>query len=93
MDKVLVLLVGPQGAGKTTWCEQNLPGFLRISQDDQGPREHLRLFEEAVARSEPRLVIDRTSHIDTQAWSPLVYNFRHYFGLGQRLGRARRAEY
>jgi flavin reductase (DIM6/NTAB) family NADH-FMN oxidoreductase RutF len=40
-----------------------------------------------------RLVIDGTSHIDTQAWSPLVYNFRHYFGLGPRLGKARRAEY
>jgi hypothetical protein len=40
-----------------------------------------------------RLVIDGTSHIDTQAWSPLVYNVRHYFGLGPRLGKARRAEY
>ena len=40
-----------------------------------------------------RLVIDGTSYVDTQAWSPLVYNFRHYFGLGARLGKARRAEY
>ena len=40
-----------------------------------------------------RLVIDGTSHVDTRAWSPLIYNFRHYFGLGPRLGKARRAEY
>src|SRR4051794_39596113 len=61
MDKLLVLLMGPQGSGKSTWCQQHLPGFFRISQDDQGPREHLRVFEEAVVRGEPLLVIDRTN--------------------------------
>lgn len=40
-----------------------------------------------------RIVIDGTSHIDTGAWSPLIYNFRHYFGLGRRLGKTFRAEY
>lgn len=42
---------------------------------------------------DPAIVIDGTSHIDTAAWSPLIYNFRHYFGLGPRLGKASRAEY
>jgi len=51
------------------------------------------IAEAATLRADRRLVIDGTSHIDTQAWSPLVYNFRHYFGLGPRLGKARRAEY
>jgi len=40
----------------------------------------------------PRVVVDGTSHIDTEAWSPLIYNFRHYFGLGERLGKTFRAE-
>jgi len=31
-------------------------------------------------------------HIDPNRWSPLIYNFRHYFGLGERLGRTFRAE-
>lgn len=31
-------------------------------------------------------------HIDTVAWSPLIYNFRHYFGLGEDLGKTFRAE-
>jgi len=31
-------------------------------------------------------------HINPQVWSPLIYNFRHYFGLGQELGKSFRAE-
>ncbi|MDU4696791.1 MAG: flavin reductase family protein [Paenibacillus sp.] len=31
-------------------------------------------------------------HIDPRQWSPLIYNFRHYFGLGEPLGRTFRAE-
>jgi hypothetical protein len=38
------------------------------------------------------VVIPGTSYVDTRVWSPLVYNFRHYFGLGPQLGRSFRAE-
>lgn len=38
-----------------------------------------------------RIALDRT-HIDPTAWNPLIYSFRHYFGLGQRLGKTFRAE-
>lgn len=31
-------------------------------------------------------------HINPDVWSPLIYNFRHYFGLGARLGKTFRAE-
>jgi flavin reductase (DIM6/NTAB) family NADH-FMN oxidoreductase RutF len=31
-------------------------------------------------------------YIDPQKWQPLVYNFRHYFGLGEELGSTFRAE-
>ncbi len=37
------------------------------------------------------IVLD-DSHIAPEAWSPLIYNFRHYFGLGPDLGRTFRAE-
>lgn len=37
------------------------------------------------------LVID-DRHIDPLRWSPLIYNFRHYFGLGEPLGKTFRAE-
>lgn len=39
------------------------------------------------------LVIPNTEHVDTSRWRPLFYVFRHYFGLGGRLGRNFRAEY
>jgi hypothetical protein len=33
-----------------------------------------------------------TQHIDPVAWSPLIYNFRHYFGLGPELGHSFRSQ-
>ncbi|GAA2296061.1 flavin reductase [Streptomyces kunmingensis] len=38
------------------------------------------------------IVVPGTDHIDPVAWSPLVYNFRHYFGLGPELGHTYRSE-
>ncbi|MGQ3479488.1 flavin reductase family protein [Paenibacillus sp. TY11] len=32
------------------------------------------------------------NHIDPAKWSPLIYNFRHYFGLGEQLGKTFRSE-
>ncbi|WP_329133040.1 flavin reductase family protein [Streptomyces sp. NBC_00670] len=34
----------------------------------------------------PGIVVPGTQHIDPTAWSPLLYNFRHYYGLGPELG-------
>jgi flavin reductase (DIM6/NTAB) family NADH-FMN oxidoreductase RutF len=34
----------------------------------------------------------RDNHVDPGRWQPLVYNFRHYFGLGQELGKTFRSE-
>lgn len=39
------------------------------------------------------VVVPGTQHIDSAAWSPLIYNFRHYFGLGSpELGHGFRSE-
>ena len=37
-------------------------------------------------------IIYSPNHIDPQKWRPLIYNFRHYFGLGQEVGKSFRAE-
>lgn len=37
------------------------------------------------------LVLDE-NHVDPRNWQPLIYNFRHYFGLGSELGKTFRAE-
>lgn len=36
---------------------------------------------------------DARTRIDVEAWSPLFYLFRHYFGKGRWLGRSFRAKY
>ena len=41
----------------------------------------------------PEILIPDRSRIDVDAWSPLFYVFRHYFGKGDRLGRSFRARY
>ncbi|WP_326836063.1 flavin reductase family protein [Amycolatopsis rhabdoformis] len=40
----------------------------------------------------PDLVVPGTQHVDPAKWSPLIYNFRHYFGLGAQLGHSFRSE-
>jgi flavin reductase (DIM6/NTAB) family NADH-FMN oxidoreductase RutF len=37
------------------------------------------------------IVLDST-HINPNQWQPLIYNFRHYFGLSAELGKTFRAE-
>ncbi|TWM28068.1 hypothetical protein CHCC14821_1731 [Bacillus paralicheniformis] len=36
-------------------------------------------------------IIKEEHHIDPQKWGPLIYLFRHYFGLGRELGKTFRA--
>nr|WP_202891537.1 flavin reductase family protein [Kribbella shirazensis] len=38
------------------------------------------------------VVVPGTSHVDPAVWSPLIYNFRHYFGTGTELGESFRTE-
>ncbi|GAA2064992.1 flavin reductase family protein [Catenulispora yoronensis] len=42
--------------------------------------------------ADPAVVVPGTDHVDPEAWSPLIYNFRHYFGLGPELGFTYRSE-
>jgi flavin reductase (DIM6/NTAB) family NADH-FMN oxidoreductase RutF len=52
------------------------------------------IAEAVVSRvhADPRIVVPGTQHVDPAAWSPLVYNFRHYFGLGSQLGHSYRSQ-
>lgn len=38
------------------------------------------------------IVVAGTDHVDPARWQPLIYNFRHYFGLGAELGHTFRSE-
>ena len=37
-------------------------------------------------------LVTGTGHINPDHWSPLIYNFRHYYGLGKALGKNFKAE-
>jgi len=52
------------------------------------------IFEMQVTRvhAHAEIVHAGTNHVDTTAWSPLLYVFRHYFGTGPDLGRTFKAE-
>ncbi|MFD9981882.1 flavin reductase family protein [Streptomyces massasporeus] len=39
-----------------------------------------------------RIVVPGTQHIDPSAWSPLIYNFRHYHALAPGIGHGFRSE-
>jgi flavin reductase (DIM6/NTAB) family NADH-FMN oxidoreductase RutF len=39
-----------------------------------------------------RELIVKEHYVDPEKWQPLIYNFRHYFGLGEELGKTFRAE-
>lgn len=66
MEKIVVLLIGSQGSGKSGYCRDYLPGYLRISQDEQGRHQHFTLFEQAAAEGVPCIVIDRVNGIKSQ---------------------------
>ncbi|MDR3662228.1 MAG: flavin reductase [Mycobacterium sp.] len=58
-----------------------------------GPgRADFRIVETYVRtiHADRRIVDPATGHIDTDAWSPVLYVFREYFGTGGRLGKTRR---
>jgi flavin reductase (DIM6/NTAB) family NADH-FMN oxidoreductase RutF len=41
--------------------------------------------------ADEKLVV-KENHIDPTRWDPLIYNFRHYYGLGKELGKTFKAE-
>lgn len=42
--------------------------------------------------ADPHIVVPDSQHIDPAMWSPLIYNFRHYYGLGPELGHTFRSQ-
>jgi flavin reductase (DIM6/NTAB) family NADH-FMN oxidoreductase RutF len=42
--------------------------------------------------ADARIVVPGTDHIDPATWSPLIFNFRHYHGLGPELGHSFRSQ-
>lgn len=83
-------LVGPP---RVAGCPLQLEASaVRVQPDTKGD---FVIVEASVLRvhAASDIVVPGTSHVDTTRWGPLIYNFRHYFGLSSRLGKTFRAEY
>jgi len=48
--------------------------------------------EVVAVHADAGIVVAGTDHVDPAAWNPLIYSFRHYFGLGPQLGHSFRSE-
>lgn len=58
MNPEIIVLVGPPGSGKSTYCEKYKTSHIRISQDEMGKKEHLVAFQIHLNRGD-NLIIDR----------------------------------
>ena len=65
-----------------------------VTQADLDAKGNFLIAQAEVLRvhAEQAIVVPGTSHVDPAAWSPLIYNFRHYFGLGPELGHSYRSQ-
>ncbi|MFE2843479.1 flavin reductase family protein [Streptomyces scopuliridis] len=82
-------LVGPPRVAE---CPLQLEAYAdRVRLDVSGG---FLIVEAAVRKvhAAPDIVVPGTDHVDPAAWSPLIYNFRHYFGLGPERGHTYRSE-
>ncbi len=82
-------LVGPS---RVAGCPLQLEA--RAEQVRPGTGGGFVIIEARVLRvhADPRIVVPGTQYVDPGAWSPLIYNFRHYFGLGDELGHSFRSQ-
>ncbi|CAM5488004.1 Flavin reductase like domain-containing protein OS=Streptomyces aurantiogriseus OX=66870 GN=ydfE PE=3 SV=1 [Streptomyces aurantiogriseus] len=74
-------------------CRLQLEAVVREMRPG-GADGHFRIVECEVLRvhADASVVVPGTQHVDPSAWSPLIYNFRHYHGLAPELGHGFRSE-
>jgi flavin reductase (DIM6/NTAB) family NADH-FMN oxidoreductase RutF len=65
-----------------------LKGEPRLEKLGGGAAVEVRVLAVHVQRD----FILRDKYVNPEKWQPLIYNFRHYFGLGEELGKTFRAE-
>jgi flavin reductase (DIM6/NTAB) family NADH-FMN oxidoreductase RutF len=74
-------------------CPLQLEGIVREVRPIGGAEDGVVSVEVSVVRVHAsRDILADGAHIVPAAWRPLIYNFRHYFGLGAELGKTFRAE-
>lgn len=70
--KELILLIGPPGSGKTTYCNKELIDYHRVSQDDLGKQGHWDTFTSFVSKGY-NIVVDRMNFNKVQRAKYIEY--------------------
>lgn len=65
-----------------------LQGESRLQKLSGGAAVEVRILKVHVRRD----FVLQQNYVNPEKWQPLIYNFRHYFGLGDELGKTFRAE-
>jgi predicted kinase len=84
--KILAILIGPPGSGKSYYCQHTLYNYLRISQDEH-KKGHYRKFLEVLLSGQDLIVIDRMNFNIVQRLQyvlpaqRLKYKIMYYFFL------------
>lgn len=74
-------------------CPLHLEAVVRDIRPLGGAESGTLAVEVEVVRVHARAeIVHGERHICPAAWRPLIYNFRHYFGLGHELGKTFRSE-
>ena len=74
-------------------CPLHLEAVVRDIRPIGGAESGTLAVEVEVVRVHARAeIVLGERHISPATWRPLIYNFRHYFGLGQELGKTFRSE-
>ena len=74
-------------------CPLHLEALVRDMRPLCDPQSGALAVEVEVVRVHAHAaLIEGERHISPTGWRPLIYNFRHYFGLGIELGKTFRAE-
>ena len=63
--KQVILMVGPMGAGKSTWTQSYISDYYRISQDEMGKDGHKQAYQSAL-KTKDKIVVDRINHTKQQ---------------------------
>ena len=72
--------------------EARLIGVLRVEDDPKEAGAIAAVQVRVVKVHADERLLAKEDHIDPQHWDPLIYNFRHYHGLGRELGKTFKAE-
>jgi flavin reductase (DIM6/NTAB) family NADH-FMN oxidoreductase RutF len=77
-------------------CQLQLEAVLKsvlLINDDPKEASTIAAVEVRIIKvhADDHLIIDG-DHINPDNWNPLIYNFRHYYGLGNKLGKTFKAE-